>query len=278
MKFLALLLEELKGQKAKRAEYLKKTYEGRWQGVEGYEDLDSLITAIAETDPTQKGIYMQWILTKILKDPQRNRPEDLPRLKKDLEAFEEHKAKLPNKDINAYKEFSDVYGAIEPLTKPKNLTAAQKRAATRQRKLEAARSDVTDVYNGAEGWIKIPNTQAAACHLGQNTRWCTAARSNNMYDHYAKTDKLFVIYDKETRQRFQLHIDTGQFSDVTDKMIGMDQIPQWARPHIINWYKKNAKTLNMRQAMTFVTLGDKDAAKGTPHEELVDLMKQYGVV
>lgn len=266
------VFEALQGQKQKRAEFLVKQLGGKWKGIPEIKELDKFIETVAEADPSKNGMYMQWIARMILKNPTENKVEDLPRLKGDLEHFEQLKSKLQIKDINQYKSFYDVYAAIEPLLGVSNEKSKD------EVKLEKIRKDIIDVYQGPEGWIKIPTSQAAACYLGQQTRWCTAGRDHNMFNHYNNSDRLFVIYNKASKERFQLHIQSGQFADVTDRTKPMSDVPEWARRPIIDWYKKNNPNLNLKHLMTFYSFGDEEAAKGTDHEELFNLMKQYGVL
>lgn len=272
------LFEDL-SQKDKRSEFLEKLYQPNWKPVDGYKDLKKFIKAVADADPSPKGIYMQWIASRVIKDPEHNRTEDLQRLKGDLEKFEEFKSKLTIKDINQYKTYEDLFSAIEPFLKPRKLTADEKKEKAEQERIERAKEGIEDVYKGEEGWIKIPTTRDAACFLGQNTRWCTAGKTGDMFKHYNNTDRLFVIYDKEKKERFQLHINSGQFADEADRTKGMQAIPVWARKPIINWYKKDkGKAMSPKHIFTFAELGDQDAAKGTDHEEVIELMKKYGVV
>jgi hypothetical protein len=101
-----------------------------------------------------------------------------------------------------------------------------------------------------------------------------------MFDHYNKSDVLFVIYDSEHKSRHQLHLTSGQFADVTDKSQPMKNVPKWAHKPIIAWYKKNNPDLNIKQLMTLSGFGEEGQGleKGTAHEELFSLMKQYGVM
>jgi len=271
------LLEEA-SQKEKRFEYLEKMLEPNWKGVEGYKKLKDFLKAVMDADPTKNGAYMQWIAQRIIKSPDHNRAEDLDRLKNDLELFGEHKAKLEVKDINAYKTFGDLFTAIEPHTKPRELTADEKKAKKAEEEIAKAKEGIEDVYAGPDGWIKIPTTKKAACFLGQNTRWCTAMRDAGHFDSYNRTDKLFVIYDKAQKARFQLHFNSGQFADEADRTKGLKTIPEWARKPIIEWYKKNTKHLGLKHVFAFAELGDTSAAKGTDHEEVIAMMKQYGVL
>lgn len=278
MKINELLLEDLEGQKAQRGALIKRTFEPQWQGVPGYDDIDQFIERVGEIDPSSNGIYMPWIARLAIKNQAENRTEDFDRLSQDLQNFEQFKPQLEKKDINQYKSFAEVFTAIEPFLKPRKKTADEKKAERELAKKQQARADIVDVYTGQEGWIKIPTTQAAAKYLGQNTRWCTAATKNNMFDEYNKSDKLFVIYDKASSARYQLHVHSGQFMDVKDSPVNKNAIPGWARQPIINWYKENNPDLSMTQLMYLSDWTKENLAAGTEHEEVVDLMKQYGVL
>jgi hypothetical protein len=272
------LFEDLQGQKQKRLEFLLKTYENSWKGVPGFEkkDLKKFIEYVGEKiDPSHNGAYMQWIVSRVVKDPHENKPEDLERLKSDILEFEKHKSEIQNKDINSYKTFYQLFQVVDPFLK--RAPTADEKEEEKEKKIK--KEGIVDVYNGPEGWIKIPTTKEASCILGRNTRWCTAAeRSANMFHTYNKRDWLLIIYDKHTKKRLQLHIQDGALADETDRHMGMDKLPEWARQPIIDWYKKNQKKLGLKHIFTFAGMGDTEAAKGTPHEEVVELMKKYGVV
>lgn len=293
---IQMLFEALEGQKGEREKFLISTYQKKWDYIKGEKDerdttdfsgfnkfktLEKFIEKIGKVDPSKKGTYMQWITKLVLKDPSKNKPEDLDRLALDLRAFEEHSSKLTNKDINAYKSFEDLYSAIEPHTKPREKTADEKKEARMNAQLATIKGQITDVYKGPEGWIKIPTTKKASQFLGQNTRWCTAAKSrdSNYFDSYSSRDVLFVVYDKEKKARFQLHIESGSFADEADKMQGLKAVPAWAGKHISAWYKTNkAEKMSLKHIMTLSGFGDTEVGKGTEHEDVLDLMKQYGVL
>jgi hypothetical protein len=98
-----------------------------------------------------------------------------------------------------------------------------------------------------------------------------------MFSHYDKSDNLFVVYDKATKKRHQLHIDSGQLAQEDDRNVGVNAIPDWAKKPIVDFYKKNNPQLSMKQIMTLGNWTDENLAAGTPVEDLMALMKQYGV-
>lgn len=272
------LLEELEGQKAQRGEFIKKTYGAKWsRGLPGYEKIDDFIEKLGEIDPSRNGMYMPWLAKLAITKPTENRTEDLDRVGEDLRHFEANKSRIANKDINSYKGFQELFDVIAPFLAPRELTKDEKEKAKQQAELEKVKKDIITVYAGPEGWIRIPTTRDAAIFLGQNTRWCTSARGNNMFAHYHKSDSLFVVYDKETKQRSQLHIDSGQFAGEDDRNKGLNAVPKWAQQPIVDWYKKNNPKLSLRHIIALSDYSDENLAAGTDHEDLINLMREYGV-
>lgn len=273
------LLEELEGQKAQRGDFIKKTYGEKWpkNGLPGFEKIDSFIEKLGEIDPSRNGMYMPWLAKLAISAPAENKTEDLDRVGGDLASFEQFKRQIERKDINQYKSFQDLYDVIAPFLRPRELTKDEKQKAKEQAELEKVKNDIITVYSGAEGWIRIPKTKDAAIFLGQNTRWCTSARANNMFSHYNNSDKLFVVYDKSSKERSQLHIDSGQFAGVDDRNKGIDAVPKWAQGKIFEWYRDNNPKLKLKHIMVLSGFGNENLAKGTAHEGLLDLFKEYEV-
>lgn len=272
-----ILDEDLEGQKKARAEWIKNKLGPQWHGLPGYPEINTFLEKLGEIDPSRNGQYMTWIARLVITKPTENRAEDLDRVGQDLQAFEANKAKIANKDINAYKSFQQLYDVIAPFLKPQKKTKEELSKEREAAKLAKLKGQIIVVYSGPEGWIRIPTTQAAAVYLGQGTRWCTAASKNNMFSYYSKSDNLFVVYDKASGERYQLHINSGQFADDTDKNVGMKAVPEWARQPIVDYYKKHNPQLTLKQVMSLSTFSDENLAKGTEHEALLDLMKFYQV-
>lgn len=272
------LLEALEGQQKSRGDFIIKTYGPKWKGLGDFKTIEDFVEELAKVDPTRNGQYMQWLAKLAITRPDQNRVEDLDRVAGDLRAFEKFKAKLEVKDINQFKSFQDLFLAIEPFLAPKEKTAEEKKAEQEEAKLSKIKDEITIVYNGPEGWIRIPTTKKAAQFLGQSTRWCTSAKAKNMFDLYNASDSLFVIYDKETKKRSQLHIDSGQFADEKDTNHGLDAVPKWAWKPISDWYKKHNPNLSMKHLVALSAGSGENLAVGTDHEDLLNLMKSYGVV
>jgi hypothetical protein len=279
----AMLNEEIVGHKANRAQFIKTKLEPVWDklpghpGLPGYPDIDKWLEKLAEVDPSLKGIYMGWLGTLAVKDPVNNKMEDIDRVGEDLRAFEANKARIANKDINQYKSFQDLYDVIAPFLTPREQTPDEIAKAKDAEKLAAIKDQIITVYNGPEGWIRIPKSIESAKFLGQNTRWCTSAEKNNYFDYYNKSDVLLVIYDKSTKARTQLHIDSGQFCDELDRNQGMNKVPEWVWNPIIAWYKANNPNLSIKHLMALGVHSEENLAAGTVHSDLIDLMRTYGL-
>jgi hypothetical protein len=267
MRDLIDLLEDINLQQRKRIEFARSQLLNKYTAdmITHYGNFDEFVEKIAEFDPTPSGIYIPWIARIIIKSNNLNVYEDLEKIKNDLKLFELHKNKLVNKDINSYKSFEELYDAIKQFYKPVKLSAYEK-------KLASIRDEIELVYEGPEGWIRIPKTKRASQYLGQNTRWCTAAKSMCAFDDYAARDKLIVIYDKKSRDRMQFHVDSGQLADVQDKIINLNELPEWTRIHIQNLYPVSS---SLKQA---ITLASANINTQSEHQKLLDLMKEYEVL
>lgn len=74
-------------------------------------------------------------------------------------------------------------------------------------------------YNDNNVKIVIPKTKEASIYFGRNTKWCTAAKNNNMFDSYAGDGPLYIVLFKKENVRWQLHFESGQFMDEQDRPI-----------------------------------------------------------
>lgn len=273
--YLVILAEDAASQKEQVGRQLIKQYGEKYgKEVAGFDNFEDFIKKILKADPSPKGSYAPWLTRMLLKDKDANKLEDLNRAVKDIKVFDANKHKLSVKDINQIKTFAQLYDVIEPFTTKKPLNA-QERAARRAEKIKA---DIITVYDGPEGWVKIPTTKKAAQLISQSTRWCTGAKCDNKFDDYNRQGKLFVIYDKASKERFQLHIETSSYNDVKDAGVGLKNVPKWASDHVLAWFKKNKDNLTGKDVLAFVKMGQHAAAKGTDHEDAVELMKKYGVL
>lgn len=277
MKIHDILMEAIEPAKQKKADYIVKQMGDRWTGLPGFESIDDFVDKISNIDPTRNGAMMPWIARMAFKNPTLNKTEDLDRLAGDLQYFEQFKSKLDNKDINSYKSFAAVYTAIEPFTRPVKPTAADRKEARSAAKIAKFKDEILTIHNDGSGWIRIPTTKGAAQFIGQGTRWCTSAKCSNMFDHYNDKGRLFIIYDKASKERFQLQVEST-FADSADNMHDFSKIPEWAKIPVVTWYKANTPNMTLDQTMRLAKIANLDNDdEQSDHSDLLKLMRQYDI-
>jgi len=74
-----------------------------------------------------------------------------------------------------------------------------------------------------EDWIVyIPENKAAACKLGGDTDWCTAAPGLDYYEQYHSAERPLIIFHHKTKTvgkepvKFQFHYGSNQYMDRAD--------------------------------------------------------------
>ncbi len=167
-------------------------------------------------DPTSKKTNTSWIVNQYKKGAIRQ--EDHPRIKSALEGFEKYKSKLPSKDINSYKSLSHLEDAVEP-----HLGSF---SSNREEKAAVKHEGADLIHDGKNLLVHKLKTKEAACHYGAGTKWCTAARENNMFDHYNKEGPLYVVTNKNSGDKHQFHFETDQFMDKKDEPVKLHDFIQ----------------------------------------------------
>ncbi len=99
-----------------------------------------------------------------------------------------------------------------------------KKEEDKEKELAFYRDQTATLWLDNENWkVVIPHTSDAAKYFGRNTRWCTSAEKNNMFDDYADDGDLYIILEKKTNKRWQLHVESGQFMDELDEEVNRDE-------------------------------------------------------
>jgi hypothetical protein len=181
------------------------------------QDIDTIITALEQMDPTTNKQYVEWLARQYIK--QQFRLEDYPRVNDVLVKFEQIKNKLEQKDINQYT-FKSLEEVID---KEFNV----------ELKDEVGDTDIPgakNLYNGPLGRLDVPRTEEAAKILGKGTKWCTAAEKNNMFERYNNEGPLYVWRDK-SGDKYQFHFETMQFMDSRDNPIDHELIIYFRTDH-----------------------------------------------
>lgn len=223
-----------------RLDFIAKTYgaklEAKWQmskaqepamvqqaieATPGETETQKLLAYIVNTDPTPNKELTQWLVQRYLQgqfrleDAQAAHDEVLP-------DFLTMRRNLPpqQRDINRYRNLGDIRTALRS-TQEQDIPAEDPVLDAEMHK----QAEV--IYNGPDVKIIVPKTVAASCYFGKGTDWCTAKYgpqdSRNYYNTYSSQGPLYIVYDKKTRKRVQMHFETGQFMDEADRPINLGE-------------------------------------------------------
>tara|TARA_R110002012_G_scaffold140927_3_gene298661 strand:- start:7953 stop:9224 length:1272 start_codon:yes stop_codon:yes gene_type:complete len=235
---------------------MQKFTEPKKKGKEALMDKQTLM-AFMKADPTTRqtdeeinkvGAYSQWIIKQYMGlqqgcdqahgyDPKPNSPwtqclvekrrlfmEDLYKVTEDLLKFDYLKKTTKytgEKDINKFQSTEQLYDAI------KDFDISKEELTTT--KAERVRDDVEVVHEDADWIVMVPKTKEASCHYGGGeSRWCTASKSSNYYDHYSKQGPLYMIMRKADSQKgpnesrsHQFHFESNSFMNAEDRSIDL---------------------------------------------------------
>ena len=179
--------------------------------------IKDILTAIEQADPTPNKEYTQWLAKCYANEAQKI--EDITSKGTDwLKTYHQFKVKkiLPDnlRNIANFK-FSQLYDIIANDELNAKLDAIENAPSKDKGKAQV-------VFDNSLVRIIVPNDEAAACYYGQGTRWCTAAKNNNMYDRYASDGNLYIMLPKQPNyegEKYQLHFASNQFMDEGDNPV-----------------------------------------------------------
>ena len=238
---------------------MKKYTQPKKKGKKAQMDKDLLID-LMQADPTTKGdfdgdrdtrdvtkvgAYTNWLIkqwlglqqkadaehdygtvewTQKLERLQELFMEDLYKVTEDLEKFhylKKTKKYKGQKDIGQIKSVDDLYDNVKDYQVSKDEIT--------KTKAERLRDDVDKVYEDDKWLILVPKSKEASCHYGGGqTRWCTASKSSNYYDHYAKQGPLYMMMYKEDagkppaeNRSHQFHFESNSFYNAQDRSIDL---------------------------------------------------------
>lgn len=165
---------------------------------------------------------LNWLITTYINDPEfkssliYNRFPKRQGTRKSLEIFYQIKQVKPSllskNDIYSIKtlqEFLEVVEAAKPAWEQYSQAKADKDASLGTNK----------IHEDEEWEVYVPENKGAACRLGKNTDWCTAAPGLDYYSYYHKeNDPLFIfISKKDPSEKYQFSYGSDQFMDRNDR-------------------------------------------------------------
>ena len=132
-----------------------------------------------------------------------------------LETFFHHQRFMPQQDLMQVKSIED----LEKMTEE----AKDEIHAAQEKKNYLDAEQGTEIFRDDGEWfIAALHNKGAACELGKNTGWCTAAPGLNYFeDYYEPEDPLFYFRNKSNLNKYQFHYGSQQFMDWRDH--GVDE-------------------------------------------------------
>lgn len=210
---------------------MDKIYNMYRNKLQGHTDLQAFIQA----DPTGKK-YVRWIVDSYVNGGIKRDEDLLSRVKPALEHYEYLKSRnILNKTGQLWEQETNIdnYCGIVGCTKKgfekpglEELIDKYKDQLKEEEK-QVSKNTAVEIYNDGQIRIIQPTTMEDACYYGQSTKWCTAAKNDNMFDYYNKKGPLYIIIPKNPRykdEKYQLSFDTNQFMNEKDEQVSLDEL------------------------------------------------------
>jgi hypothetical protein len=196
----------------------------------GHDNLDIFIQA----DPTGKK-YVRWIVDSYVNGGIKRDEDLLSRVKPALENYEYLKTRniLVSSGQQWEQEtnidnFCGIVGCTKKgFEKPGLEDLIDKYKDQLEVEEVETSNTAVQVYNGDTLRIIQPTTEADACYYGQSTRWCTAAKNDNMFNEYNKSGPLYIIIPKQPSykdEKYQLSFETEQYMDEKDEPVKLEDL------------------------------------------------------
>lgn len=87
---------------------------------------------------------------------------------------------------------------------------------TSAKRRQIKRNGAEVVYEDAQFIVIHTKTREANRLYGKGTKWCTAARENNLFRSYHTRGKLYIIIDKNTKAKYQFHFESKSYKDAAN--------------------------------------------------------------
>jgi len=119
---------------------------------------------------------------------------------------------IENKDINRFNSLRDLYLAVHPYLNTKIIS--------KNDYVRYVKQSAENLYEDDYFKVIYPKTKEASQMYGKHTKWCTAATENryhtDFYVDYSQQGKLYIIIDKKTDKKYQMHFESNTFCDDRD--------------------------------------------------------------
>ena len=146
-------------------------------------------------------------------------------------------AKDIKQPITNFKSVADLASAIRT-SEEKDISVDEKAQANYKIFREAMSDGLKVVYQDNDWVIGIPETYESSSHFKEPvTNWCTAYP--DMYERYISKfgGKYYIHLNKHTGELYQLHVESNQFKDASDREIDRDEFAK-ENPQLKAFYDK----------------------------------------
>lgn len=179
-----------------------------------------VLHCLKQADPSKNQQYSQWLAKAYSVGG--IRMEDLmSNVKDSLELFgklkQKKKLEASDADIGRFKTVGDFEAMM---SKYENVDLE---SGKDKQKNAVYNADV--VFDDEEIRILKPKDVEAAMYYGRGTKWCTAAKNNNMYKAYASSGDLYIVIPKNPDyqgEKYQFHFEERQFMDEQDVPVALE--------------------------------------------------------
>jgi hypothetical protein len=145
--------------------------------------------------------------------------EDVGRVREDIEIFLKNSRVLQKKLAN--------------FSYPELKIVLQQFQLTLSHEIISEDPDIKILYKGEYGQLLVPLTVEASCKVGSGTKWCTAAKKENMFIKYSEKAPLYVWIDyKRGKKKYQFHFDLD-----TPEFMFMDELDNPIDDDLLNYYR-----------------------------------------
>ena len=226
-----------------RKEDLKKKYSTKFNE----EDLDFILNISDLGDFNHK--YTDFVLKHTDGDGELD-TDELENTVELVKDFDKYQSQLPKKDIYQYVSLNELEKVISYLRNKSKDKEEEKK--------------VDKIYEDDKFLILKPQSEAASCKYGSNTKWCVTSRGSGHFGRYTSgRQQLYFIINKtnstnKNYSKIAIHFDDGgepRYWDSEDNLMSQREsdIINYAYPELIEAIKSDYKKLSESLSDRFLT-------------------------
>jgi hypothetical protein len=149
-------------------------------------------------------------------------PEDSDQLKELAIAFDKILSGDASTTGRVISQLRDLYN---------DTAAVNEKQAIEEKEEHPGKKDIKRVYKGNEGWVYQPTSAEGARYLLRNTK-SDLATADSKFDAYIEIGPIYVVFDKENRERYTVQPSQHMAVDSSDRRVDLHSLPDWSQPHL----------------------------------------------